>query len=147
MLLAVAVVAAAVVTLAVWPSSGSSSGRTEEMRLAGAGEPAVSIDATVYLPETTPAPAVLVAHGFGGSKASVDADARELAGQGYVVLAWSARGFGASTGLISLNAPDAEVADAQRLVDYLATRPEVQLDAPGDPGSALPAVPTAVGCR
>ena len=126
-------VAAAVVTLAVWPSSGSASVRTEEMRLAGAGEPAVSIDATVYLPETTPAPAVLVAHGFGGSKASVDADARELAGRGYVVLAWSARGFGASTGLISLNAPDAEVADAQRLVDYLATRPEVQLDTPGDP--------------
>ncbi|MCW2631723.1 MAG: Sulfate-transporting ATPase, partial [Pseudonocardia sp.] len=112
MLLAVVIVVAAVATLVRWPSSGAATVRTEELRIPGAGTPPVSIDATVYLPEITPAPAVLVAHGFGGSKASVDADARELAGRGYVALAWSARGFGASTGLISLNAPDAEVADA-----------------------------------
>ncbi|MFC7657603.1 hypothetical protein ACFQV8_15715 [Pseudonocardia benzenivorans] len=37
---------------------------------------------------------MLVAHGFGGSKASVDADARDLAARGYVVLTWSARGSG-----------------------------------------------------
>ncbi|MCX6462340.1 MAG: alpha/beta fold hydrolase, partial [Pseudonocardiales bacterium] len=95
--------------------------------------PGAALDTTLYLPATTPAPAVLLAHGFGGSKASVDADARDLAARGYVVLAWSARGFGASTGLIGLNAPDAEVADARALVDLLAQRPEVVLDAPGDP--------------
>ncbi len=128
-----AVVVAAVVTLAALPSSATPVVRTEETRIPGAGSPPVSLDTTIYLPAQTPAPAVLVAHGFGGNKTSVDADVRELAGRGYVVLAWSARGFGASTGLISLNAPDAEVADAQRLVDYLATRPEVQLDSPGDP--------------
>ncbi|MBC8091605.1 MAG: dienelactone hydrolase family protein, partial [Pseudonocardia sp.] len=49
----------------------------------------VSLDTTLYLPEVTPAPAVLIAHGFGGTKASVDADARELAERGYVALAWS----------------------------------------------------------
>jgi ABC-2 type transport system ATP-binding protein len=104
--------------------------RVQEQRLAGAG---VDLDTTLYLPSTTPAPAVLVAHGFGGSKASADADALDLADRGFVVLAWSARGFGTSTGQIALNAPDAEVADARMLVDWLATRPEVVLDGPGDP--------------
>ena len=76
---------------------------------------------------------MLVAHGFGGSKASVDTDARDLAARGFVVLAWSARGFGASGGQIALNAPDYEVADARALVDWLAARPEVVQDGPGDP--------------
>ena len=48
-------------------------------------------------------------------------------------LAYTARGFGASTGLISMNSPEFEVADASRVVDYLASRPEVELDADGDP--------------
>jgi ABC-2 type transport system ATP-binding protein len=93
----------------------------------------VQLDTSLYLPAVTPAPAVLVAHGFGGSKASVDADARALAARGFVVLSWSARGFGASTGRIALDAPDAEVADARALVDRLATLPDVQQDGPGDP--------------
>ena len=76
---------------------------------------------------------MLVAHGFGGTKASVDADARDLAARGFVVLTWTARGFGASGGQIALDAPDAEVADARKLVDWLAQRPEVQQDGPGDP--------------
>ena len=46
----------------------------------------VPLDTTLYLPATTPAPAVLVAHGFGGTKASVDADARALVDRGFVVL-------------------------------------------------------------
>ncbi|MHA6783433.1 alpha/beta fold hydrolase [Pseudonocardia saturnea] len=110
---------------------------TREQRIEVPGGPGVdgtvSLDATLYLPETTPAPAVLVAHGFGGSKASVDADARALAERGFVALAWSARGFGASTGQIALNSPDAEVADARALLDRLATLPEVAQDGPGDP--------------
>ena len=111
--------------------------RAEPFRLtvaAGPGElGAVSLDATLYLPERTPAPAILVAHGFGGSKSSVDTDARELATHGFVALTWSARGFGHSTGQISLDSPDHEVADASRLIDYLASRPEVLRDRPGDP--------------
>ena len=93
----------------------------------------IELDSTLYLPDRTPAPAVLVAHGFGGSKASVDTDARDLAARGFVVLAWSARGFGRSGGQIALNSPDYEVADARALVDWLATRPEVVRDGPGDP--------------
>ncbi|MFF4949721.1 alpha/beta fold hydrolase [Streptomyces chattanoogensis] len=78
-------------------------------------------------------PAVLLGHGFGGSKADVRAQAEQLARDGYAVLTWSARGFGRSTGKIGLNAPDAEVADVRRLIDWLAKRPEVRLDKAGDP--------------
>ena len=94
---------------------------------------AVGLDTTVYLPATTPAPAVLLAHGFGGSKAGLDFQARSLAEHGYVVLAYTARGFGRSGGLIHLDAPSYEVADASLLVSYLATLPQVIKDAPGDP--------------
>ncbi|MFC8062803.1 alpha/beta fold hydrolase [Streptomyces sp. NPDC057293] len=78
-------------------------------------------------------PAVLLAHGFGGSKADARDQAERLARDGYAVLTWSARGFGRSTGKIGLNAPDGEVADVSRLIDWLAGRPEVRLDGEGDP--------------
>ncbi|MFJ9440743.1 alpha/beta fold hydrolase [Kitasatospora sp. NPDC101235] len=80
-----------------------------------------------------PRPAVLLAHGFGGSKEGERERAEQLARQGYAVLTWSARGFGHSGGRIGLNAPDREVEDVKHLVDWLAQRPEVQLDAVGDP--------------
>ncbi len=96
----------------------------------------VKIDTTLYVPEQTPAPAVLLAHGFGGDKNSVATEARELADKGFVVLTWSARGFGRSTGKIALNDPDREVADARKLIDQLASRPEV-LSENGDPKVAV----------
>ena len=108
------------------------------MMLAGAVTSAtdatpVQLDADVYIPEVTPAPAVLLAHGFGGSKEGVAEEAQLLADAGYVVLAYTARGFGESTGLISMNAPEFEVADASALVDYLASLASVSTEAPGDP--------------
>lgn len=78
-------------------------------------------------------PAVLLGHGFGGSKDDVREQAERLARDGYAVLTWSARGFGRSEGRIGLNDPAYEVKDVSRLVDWLAARPEVKLDAPGDP--------------
>ncbi|QTD98655.1 CocE/NonD family hydrolase [Streptomyces cyanogenus] len=78
-------------------------------------------------------PAVLLAHGFGGSKQDMRRQAEDLARDGYAVLTWSARGFGRSTGRIGLNDPNGEVADVSRLIDWLAKRPEVRLDKPGDP--------------
>ncbi|MFC5017818.1 CocE/NonD family hydrolase [Streptomyces lienomycini] len=78
-------------------------------------------------------PAVLLAHGFGGSKDDVREQAEDLARDGYAVLTWSARGFGKSTGKIGLNAPDGEVADVSRLIDWLAEQPQVELDKDGDP--------------
>ncbi|MET0191488.1 MAG: ATP-binding cassette domain-containing protein [Pseudonocardia sediminis] len=97
----------------------------------------VALDTSLYVPSSataaTPAPAVLVAHGFGATKDSVDSDAREIAARGYVVQTWTARGFGASGGQVALDSPDFEVADASRLVDRLAARADVAKDGPGDP--------------
>ncbi|KAB2351086.1 CocE/NonD family hydrolase [Actinomadura rudentiformis] len=94
----------------------------------------VTLDTTFYRPVGGgKGPAVLLGHGFGGSKDDVRAEAEELAREGYAVLAWSARGFGKSTGEIALNSPDYEVKDVRQLIDWLAKRPEVQLDGPGDP--------------
>ncbi|WP_108667376.1 alpha/beta fold hydrolase [Euzebya rosea] len=100
-----------------------------------AGDPPVTLDAGLYVAEGVPlpAPAVLLAHGFGSDRSSLDEAARQWARQGYVVLTWSARGFGASGGTIGLNDPDREIADVSVLVDLLADRREVQQDAPGDP--------------
>ncbi|MFG2961644.1 CocE/NonD family hydrolase [Streptomyces sp. NPDC048288] len=78
-------------------------------------------------------PAVLLAHGFGGSKDDMRAEAEHLARDGYAVLTWSARGFGRSTGKIGLNDPKGEVADVSRLIDWLAKQPQVELDKAGDP--------------
>ncbi|MFJ8779841.1 alpha/beta fold hydrolase [Streptomyces sp. NPDC102476] len=78
-------------------------------------------------------PAVLLAHGFGGSKDDVRQQAENLARDGYAVLTWSARSFGRSTGKIGLNDPKGEVQDVRKLIDWLARQPEVQLDKPGDP--------------
>ncbi len=137
LLLIGALMAGVGVALAVTTIPDPPSVATENVTIdvpAGPGDTGqVRLDTTVYRPADTPAPAVLVAHGFGGSKDSVRAEATELARRGFVVLAWTARGFGASGGQIGLNSPDYEVADARALVDWLAERPEVVRDAPGDP--------------
>jgi ABC-2 type transport system ATP-binding protein len=90
---------------------------------------------TSYFTSTTPGrrPAVLLAHGFGGSKDDMRPEAQDLARDGYAVLTWSARGFGKSTGKIGLNDPKHEVSDVSHLIDWLAKQPKVQLDKPGDP--------------
>jgi ABC-2 type transport system ATP-binding protein len=90
-----------------------------------AGGTPVRLDTSLYLPAHTPAPAVLLAHGLGGTKAGMDAQARDLAQHGFVVLTYTARGFGASGGLIHLDALQYEIADGSRLLDYLQSRPEV----------------------
>lgn len=94
----------------------------------------------------TKRPAILIGHGFGGSKADVRKQAEELAQDGYAVLTWSARGFGKSTGKIGLNDPKGEVADARKLIDWLATRPEVRLDKDGDPRVGMTGACTRERC-
>jgi ABC-2 type transport system ATP-binding protein len=102
--------------------------RTSSQFLPGTPEPGggpVRLDTTLYLPAHIPAPAILLAHGFGGSKDELAGQARSLARAGYLVLAYSARGFGASDGLIHLDSVHFEVADGSRLLDWLQNRPEV----------------------
>jgi ABC-2 type transport system ATP-binding protein len=96
----------------------------------------VELDVAVYTADTGTSadkPAVMLAHGFGGQRQDLVAQAQRLAQEGYVVLTWTARGFGQSGGRIHLNSPDYEVADARALIDLLAARDDVALDADGDP--------------
>ncbi|MFC4605302.1 alpha/beta fold hydrolase [Rhodococcus kronopolitis] len=131
---AILLVTAALVT---WTSRATQTVSADEVQITLPENPGsdarVEIDARLYLPDRLPAPAVLLAHGFGGDKDTVAAQANDLAADGFVVLAYSARGFGRSTGSITLNDPDREVADARGLVDWLAGRAEVALDCPDDP--------------
>ena len=134
----IAVVALALVALTAVILTGRGPAVAEqELTVPVGAEPdgeVVALDATVFTPDLPgPHPAVLLAHGFGGSKSDLAEQARSLAERGYVVMTYSARGFGASGGRIHLNAPAYEVADAQVLLDRLAALPDVELDAPGDP--------------
>ncbi|MGP3963639.1 CocE/NonD family hydrolase [Nonomuraea sp. 3N208] len=125
-----------VTTWLVWPSAPEV--RAQDQKITVVDGPAddqrVELDATFFPPPGGgKAPAVLIGHGFGGSKQSVRQQATRVAQDGYAVLTWSARGFGRSTGEIALNSPDYEVKDVKQLIDWLAKRPEVLLDASGDP--------------
>lgn len=97
-----------------------------------------SLDATLYVPTATgPHPAILMTHGYGGwHRGDGDAaTARFYAGKGYVVLAYTSRGFGLSGGTVELQSPDWEVRDAQRLITWLANDTEgaVLVDGQDDP--------------
>ena len=133
-LVALALLAAA--GWALWPSEPVVRGQDHTITVVDgpADDQRVAIDATFFPPAGGgKAPLVLLGHGFGGSKQSVREQAEYLARQGYAVLTWSARGFGRSGGQIALNSPDYEVKDVRQLIDWAAKRPEVLLDAEGDP--------------
>ncbi len=133
----VIVLVAALVGWAAWPERVGWTAR--DLRIGvhtgATGAESVDLDARFYLPanRSGKVPAVLLAHGFGGTKESVSEDAKSLADRGYAVLAWTAQGFGRSGGQIHLDSPDYEVKDAQGLIDWLAAQPEIRTDAPGDP--------------
>ncbi|HSR23997.1 MAG TPA: alpha/beta fold hydrolase, partial [Candidatus Eisenbacteria bacterium] len=136
---AVVALLAGLVAWAAWPATpGYTAGPGTITVLTGPdGATPVALDTTYYRPRAAsaahPAAAVLLAHGFGGTKDSVASDARDLAGRGYAVLTWTAEGFGQSGGQVHVDSPDWEVADARRLLDWLAARPEVRKDGPDDP--------------
>lgn len=110
------------------------------------------------------APVVLNGPGWGQAGATEDSGSGlfgdtpigRLHQEGYHVLTWDPRGFGKSTGTITVDAPDKEGRDVRRMLDWLATQPEVQLDAPGDPragmvggsyGGGIQLVTAATDCR
>ncbi|HMC03977.1 MAG TPA: alpha/beta fold hydrolase, partial [Actinomycetota bacterium] len=126
--------------MAVPPAVAASRGyRTEDHLIdvvdGPAGDQHIAIDTTLYIPSGVDAghlaPAIIGAHGFGQDKHALASDAAFLARRGYVVLLYSARGFGNSTGRIGLDSPDYEVKDVRQLVDWLGGRPEVRRDATG----------------
>ncbi|MDT4905619.1 MAG: type transport system ATP-binding protein [Pseudonocardiales bacterium] len=125
-LVAVLVLVAAGIAIGVSTSSPSVSTRSQFIPGTPEGTTKVQLDTTLYLPETTPAPAVLLSQGFGGDKSDLATEARTFAEHGYVVLAYSARGFGASGGLIHFASPNYEVRDAKLLISYLASLKQVK---------------------
>lgn len=80
------------------------------------------IDTRLYRPSNAsrrhPQPAILVAHGFGGSKFSAEVvnTARFFARHGYAVLTYTAQGFGMSSGCIGLDSRTWDVKDARQLI-------------------------------
>ena len=97
------------------------------------GKP-VKLDTTILTTDpATPRPAIVLAHGFGGTKDDSEPTARTLARDGYTVIIYTARGFGRSGGRIHLDNPAYEGADARKLVDLAATRPEVAKEGNNDP--------------
>ncbi|MFI6682407.1 alpha/beta fold hydrolase [Streptomyces sp. NPDC050485] len=132
---AAAAAAAVLAGVGVWSATGASGAPAVHREDQVLDMPGAKIDTSFFTAggAADKRPAVLIGHGFGGSKNEVKGQAEQLARDGYAVLTWSARGFGKSTGQIGLNDPQLEVKDVSRLIDWLAKRPEVRLDAPGDP--------------
>jgi ABC-2 type transport system ATP-binding protein len=133
-----AVAAVVVLLVAVVAATAGSELVVEPLRVdVGTEDDEVVLDAALYLPPGAsaedPRPAVLLGHGFLSDRTAVDEPARSLAADGYVVLTWSSRGFGASGGEVAIAAPEREIADIAVLVDLLSARLEVRADTDGDP--------------
>jgi inosine-uridine nucleoside N-ribohydrolase len=101
--------------------------------------------------EAEPAPTVLMGPGWGlAGDTDVDSigvlggiDIASLRTAGYNVLTWDPRGFGQSGGVATVNDPDNEGRDVQRLIDWVSAQPEARLNAPGDPAMGM--VGTLIG--
>jgi ABC-2 type transport system ATP-binding protein len=118
--------------IVIVPTPGRAAERVieTELRMPGTPEPdgePVTLDVTILTTDpATPKPAVVLAHGFGGSKEDGLETGRSLARDGYTVITYTARGFGASGGRIHLDNPAYEGADARKIIDLAASRPEVE---------------------
>ncbi|PSP72230.1 hypothetical protein BRC86_12840 [Halobacteriales archaeon QS_3_64_16] len=92
-----------------------------------------TLEASLYEPAGEDSrPAILMTHGWGGTRADREPLAELYASNGYVVLTYDSRGFGESGGAVGVDGPN-EVGDAQRLLTWLAERESVRTDGGGDP--------------
>jgi pimeloyl-ACP methyl ester carboxylesterase len=88
-----------------------------------------SVFGVLHLPETLPAPGVIMCHGFTGHKAEthrlfVNA-ARDFCAHGLAVLRFDFRGSGDSSGEFEDMTISREIEDAAAALDFLTARPEV----------------------
>jgi len=101
------------------------------------------------------APTILQTHGW-GQKRERSAEGASSEGTGLVgtaalrkagfnVLTWDSRGFGDSTGTVTVDYKDNEGRDVQKLLDWLAKQPEARLDAKRDPRVGMHGVSYAGG--
>jgi pimeloyl-ACP methyl ester carboxylesterase len=134
-----AFVAALAGSLALAAGSQAATFTVTDLTIAGGG--GTPLAATLYEPTGAPPaggfPAVVMFHGLGATRSSLDPLARSFfADQGYVVLTFDARGHGGSGGLWDLDGPNAN-ADARAVYDFLAARPEVAATRIGAYGVSL----------
>src|SRR5436309_6327605 len=91
------------------------------------GPGTVNLAATLYQPRFLPfASAAVYIHGWGGHRLTGEDNlAYYIAAAGYIVLSYSARGFGdgESGGRVTLAGPD-ELNDLRRVIDWLTTDPD-----------------------
>lgn len=91
------------------------------------GPGTITLAATLYQPRFFPsAPAAIYIHGFGGRRLTGEDNlAYYIAATGYIVLSYTARGFGEgeSGGRVTLVGPD-ELEDLSHVIDWLTTDPD-----------------------
>jgi ABC-2 type transport system ATP-binding protein len=127
---------------AVTPNPGTHAFTTKDAMVevldGPAGTHKATIDTRLYVPDNataaSPQPAILMTHGFGLTKLAgeVVSSATFLARHGYVVLTYTAQGFGASSGCVTLQSRAYDVKDAQQLITkVLDPLPAVKHDANG----------------
>ena len=102
------------------------------------GSPEMPLEYDLYVPDgasaADPRPAIVMTNGFGGSKdiPEITSTANFLVRQGYVVLTYTAAGFGGSGGCITLQSIDRDARGTQQLVDQvLDVRDDVLRDDDG----------------
>lgn len=105
---------------------------------ASAGE---TVAAVLHVPESTPAPGVIMCHGFTGHKAETHRlfvhTARDFAAHGLAVLRFDFRGSGDSAGDFRDMTITREIEDARAALGFLAFRPEADGDRLGVLGLSL----------
>ena len=87
------------------------------------------------------APTILMTHGWGGTRerspdgasSAANAGTAALRKAGFNVLTWDSRGFGDSSGTVTIDYRKNEGRDVRVLLDWLARRPEAKLDRKRDP--------------
>ena len=92
------------------------------------------LSVTYYPPIVRPAPAVLLLHMLGRSKADWDSFARNLQKQGYAVMAIDLRGHGASAGPVNWTKADDDTLTAWQT---LTARPEVDANRTAIVGASI----------
>lgn len=108
-----------------------------------------TLETTLFTPAGTgPFPVVLMTHGWGSTRSSplVKPVARNYAEHGYAVLTYDSRGFGGSSGTVTLNGEN-EVKDAQYLITWLANRPEIATEGADNPWLGMDGVSYAGGIQ